>query len=148
MKKRLCRLVRNLFPNRHYSRLIRKAEKFYYEEGKKAKNADEMQSFKLEEQNEINMLFDEWNELKSEKMILLANKYDLTIPEREINGVLTGYWQENISGYRTLSVKGRNIIRHEYIETKKWKIEKISVIFSILLGLIGAITGLIAVILK
>lgn len=148
MKNHLYRLFRNLFPNKYYARIIKKTQKAYYEEKKKAKNADEMQSIRLEEQNEINMLFDEWNELKSEKMIFLANKFDLTIPDREINGALTGYWQETIFGYRALSAKGRNMIRHEFIETKKWKMEKISVIFSILLGLIGAITGLSAVILK
>jgi hypothetical protein len=135
-----------IFTDSYYAGVIKKTKKESLMEYKKAL-PDEKERIIYDRDSELRIIYDDWEDSKSDKIIKKAKKYDLDIPYKHITGN-EQYWDESYIGVSYLNSKGRNYIRNNLREEVKWKRERISLFVSIVFGLLGGVTGLIAVIFK
>lgn len=121
------------------------------EETRKTGNRDKIEEVKYYASSELGMLDDEISELITDRLISRAQKLYVPIPKKPIPEAgevrpENEHWEQNELGNWHLKTKGiaeiRNLIRQEEKESR----EKIAFWISIIFGLIGAFTGLIAII--
>jgi len=133
-------------PDKYFPYLIRKTRSKFKKDIEKAKK-DEKSVVESLLQHELIMISDDWDEIKADKMIKMARKYDLIIPTKtnEQNNV---YWDIAYYGGNYLNSKGRAFIKQQLREELKFKRDRIMMIGTILLGIIGSLTGLLSIIIK
>jgi hypothetical protein len=141
---RIQKIIENSFPNYFYPRAIEK-EKKAFEKKKES-------GFKIDEECEhehhmtLDYLYESWEWTKSNKLLLQARKLDVHIPDIKVGDQVSTYWEgHEYAGYY-LNSKGRNLIRKEIDHLQHNRRDKIVSFFSLLFGLIGGLTGLLAVI--
>ena len=119
----------------------------YKELGRDYKEIREMER---RDSSEIYFLRDEIEEIKSKYLIEDAYKYDILLPDKKNNSDM--WEQSGYSGKEILSYKGKINVKKEIQKEKreqiKIKLQVYSIISSLVIGLLGAITGLIAIIKK
>jgi hypothetical protein len=154
MKRTLYKIVfytiRRWFPDQYYKRQINRTKDLYREDLKKANNEDK-QELIANETYEITSLRYELDEIKSDRALKKASKYNLLIPDTYLNIntlEISDDWVESNYGPIILSSKGRNKILKEYREEIRWRRERNMSYFSLIYGLVGSITGLLAIILN
>lgn len=119
--------------------------KFYAEKEKEAKTSEDKQLLRDEEGSEIIPIQEEIDALQTKRFCQLADK--LLVPTPDLKN--TEMWQEKHYSYgRTLTDKGiwevKKLIRQE----KRERREGFVVWLAALTGIIGAITGLAAVLTR
>ncbi len=134
-----------------YRRQLRKLENQVarmqnsYIELKKKAHGDELAALIAEESSEIVPLFEEIDSIKTRRFRQIANK--LMIPLPDYNN--KDFWEQRYYGYgQNLTTKGfwelKKLLRQEDRERR----EGYMVWIAALTGIIGAITGLMAIIMK
>lgn len=146
MSKSSYRILSRLCPDRYFPYLIKKT-KDDYREKRKGNNIDSMEEINGEEQFDISMLQDDWESIKSDKMLRMARKYDLIIPSGT-NENESSYWSESYYGANYLNSLGRNYIKKQLREEQKWKRDVIALALTTAIGMIGGLIGLLSIILK
>jgi hypothetical protein len=145
--KIVYRICSRIIPDIYFPYLSKKWTRKYNEFIKTEKNKNKRESLYWEKNNELRVIDDDWEEIRSNKMKKLAIRYDLVIPKREKDDNDENWDLSYIGSYYLNSV-GRNKIKMQLREEQKWNRDRITIIGTIFLGLIGGITGLLSIILK
>ena len=141
---RLRLFIKRTFPNIIFPRYITQANKEYRKQI--SKNID-INEVKNNLDSNLSNLYDEWAEAKASKLLMKARRYDLEIPIKYVNGdTLSCYYNESSSIGSVMNSKGRNFLRKQSAEFEKNHREKWIGLISVIFGLLGGVTGLIAVI--
>jgi hypothetical protein len=118
----------------------------------KTKNKDDLESLYIEESHEVGLVDDALNELVSDRLVDEAREFDVETPRINDDD---GIWQKDWQRQRHfLSAKGRRILRTLIDEEKarrfevktRWVTKIILPVVASLVGILGAIAGLVAVI--
>lgn len=122
-----------------YADDIRKAQK-------EGKSRDDIQSLEHSSHFEESMVDEEISILATDNLISKARRRFVPIPSHETEGM----WDQcdTISNRYVLTSKGISEVRSSLRKEQKEQIELAVMILAILTGIIGAITGLVAVIMK
>jgi hypothetical protein len=132
-----------LCPDLYYSIMVRNAKRGHLNLLKTSKQED-TKKLGSDTDMEIRMLVDDWEELKSDKMLKIARKYDLVIPVMTENNDGT-HWNRKYDDQLYLNSSGRNSIRKQLREEQKWKRERVSIYGTLTLGILGSLIGLISI---
>lgn len=128
-----------------------KVDKYYkkeYQEAKKTGDRDKVQEVGSLTSFELQEVDDEIQYLEQRYIIALARQMLLAVPP-VIDEEKGGLWeQSNSTGKWLLTVEGLRQLRATVRAEKKERTDALSRWVTIIVGLIGAITGLIAVIMK
>ncbi len=121
------------------------------EETRKTGNQDKIEKVKYNASSELGLLDDEISELITDRLISRAQRVYVPIPKKPIpeEGEMhpeNEHWEQNELGNWHLKTKGISEVRNLIRQEEKERREKIAFWISILFGLIGAFTGLIAII--
>jgi hypothetical protein len=140
------RTFSRLCPDYYFPYLIGRIKDGYKEKMKRS-NGSYLEKDILDLNFDISLLQDEWESVKSDKMLKIARKYDLIIP-RKTDESFIDCWCE--TSYRTsyLNSDGRNFIKKQLREEQKWKHDTLSFVFTTIIGLIGSLIGLLSIVLK
>jgi hypothetical protein len=122
-----------------YADDIRKAQKA-------KKSQDDIKSLESSSYFEESMVDEEISLLATDYLIGKATRRFVPIPSRETEGM----WNQcnNISDRYILTRQGISELRSSLRKEQKEKIELVVMILAVLTGIIGAVTGLVAVIMK
>lgn len=127
----------------------KKYSKIFYEaveEAKKRGGWEEEQKALATESVDLDMVNEEIAFLKSWRLRNMADKRSLPVPEFNVKDE---YWEQgHYTGKWFLSSKGITEVRRSILIDKRQNLELVALWASIAIGVIGAITGLMAVILK
>jgi hypothetical protein len=127
--------------NRKYDELSR----FYAEKEAEAKSKDDREMLRAEEGSEIVPIIEEMDSLQTKRFCQLANRLLVPIPERGNEEM----WCERYYGYgQTLTDKGIWEIKKLIRQEKRERREGFVVWLAALTGIVGAITGLAAVLTR
>lgn len=122
-----------------YADDIRKARK-------EGKPSDDIQSLEHSSYFEDSMVDEEISLLATDHLIRKARRRFVPIPSHEAEGM----WEQcsNISNRYVLTSKGISALRSPLRKERKERVELVVIILATLTGIIGAVTGLVAVIMK
>ncbi len=116
-----------------------------YKKLRKTAKRDEYQRLREEEGSEVSPILEEIDSLRTKTFCRSANK--LLVPQPDYNN--KEFWEKRYYGYgKNLTDKGLWEIKKLIREEKRQRREGFVVWMATLTGIIGAITGLVAVILR
>jgi hypothetical protein len=153
IKKKIKALFLKLSPNCYLNYRENKIYKKYDEKLKKAEtnnNQDRVNELNAWLKYEMDTLIEERETICTKKLMNKATKLKVKIPKKyNASNNLTDDWEQGPFGSCFLSKKGIKKLRQEIREEEKWRIEKRThkiKWITALTGIIGALTGLFAVI--
>lgn len=135
------------------AKLFRKKEDLraaFAEDIQKAQNEgkpqEEIQFLKHQSYSEERMFDEEISILATDNLIRKASRRFVPIPSRETEGM----WErcDNISNRYVLTSKGISGLRSNLRKEQKEQFELVVMVLAILTGIVGAVTGLVAVMMK
>ena len=117
------------------------------EEAKKEhKNREEIQNLEDERMNELQYIDEQLDSLVTRRLCKIANKLMVPVPDHENKDL---WWEMCVyQPGKVFTTKGIQEIRRNIRTERKERWEVIMVWFALLTGLIGATTGLVAVVMR
>lgn len=140
--KFIRRLLFKFFPNKMYSREVKKLEEFYNPKISKAKGLDRSNLI-AERDFEISIVYYEWQYEKNEQIIQNAIKYDLDIPTKPTKYEANESWRFSSIGY-LLTDKARKQLKKEIRAEKEYRRNSWAFYVGSLTGVLGLVVSIIA----